>query len=702
MIFGSAAFHARKETSKNEENMKKTTLTLVTILGIPLMLGAASAWAEEPAESKTTCSASNDGRVENDSLAYAKDDRADIPKLTQPDHFVKTWEPVVVRPQSLDKFPEELELRVLPSPDPLPAGLAWDGTHLWIAGRNACKIFQIDPQDGKVLANFPAPGELPTGLACDGKTLWHTDEKLRTLYALEGGKVTKKFVFGFPCSGVAVTPQGVIVSDSSSAVLRTVSPENGSVLDTAPAPDTAITALAYDGTSLWCGRGGHIIVHDLAHKRPIGSFAVSQRVRDRQQVAGLTLANDRLWYADAANGQIVNLAKPRHGQHLAARSCEHDAVFTMSVRNASDRTWPRGAFLMNVPIYEMPGQRFLHYQITPEPMAHYRDSEGNLHALVGWDEVAPGDSFQVTVRATLWSADRWTFIDPKEAPATLSEPLQSICADSQGRAYPLAADFVLDFLKKSVGEEQNPFWQFRLAHDAFVAQTTYVEPADGSVAGVLKTGKGVCRHFSNVLVTLGRTLKVPVLDAWAPHHNICCVWIHGAGWVFVEPTINITNKRETLLSSCLWFNGLPRDELTTGVGGPALEGDLLVDGVPFIPQRHCRIPKDLPGFRAELDWMMKNKSDKNNYNPFFFAMLQARRAGEELHVNWLRAVDVEGDGIEYAIEANSADGPWQEVGRTKEPRYDFTSKEKIVSVRVSAIDGHHDMASAPKAECRVP
>ena len=202
------------------------------------------------------------------------------------------------------------------------------------------------------------------------------------------------------------------------------------------------------------------------------------------------------------------------------------------------------------------------------------------------------------------------------------------------------------------------------------------EPSDESVKGVLATGKGVCRHFSNVLVTLGRSLQVPMLDAWAPYHNLRCVWIHGAGWVFLDPTINITSKNDKVLSGCRWFSGLPWDELTTGVGGPALQGDLLVDGVPFVPGRHCRFPKDLPGFRNQVEWQVKNKNDKQNANPMFFALLQVRRSGDEIRLKWEEAVDLEQDNIEYLVEARSVDGQLHEVGRTKRPPIQICAQGK--------------------------
>jgi hypothetical protein len=415
----------------------------------------------------------------------------------------------------------------------------------------------------------------------------------------------------------------------------------------------------------------------------------------------LAIANDRLWYTDLAGGRIVSIAKPRNGQRIASRGAEHEAVFAMVVQNRSDRTWKPGAFLMNVPIYEMPGQRFVRYEITPTPVAHYRDPDGNLHALIAWQSVAPGEAFEVVARVTLWSADRWTFVDPAAASSDLSEALARNCADRQGGRYPTSDETVREFVQKAVGDESNPYWKFRLVHDAYVSYVTYAEPPDESVVGVLKTRKGVCRNFSDALVTFGRSLHVPMLDAWAPHHNICCVWVRGAGWVFVEPTLDNAGKNANQWGACRWCAGLPRNELTTGVAGPSIFGELLVDGARFVGQWHCRIPSSLPGFRHQADWQSKARADKRNYNPYFPAVLQAHQRDGRIQVNWQAAVDLEGDGIEYVVEAKADGGEFKEVGRTQEQRFEFKPDGEVVAVRVTAMDGHHGSASAPKAEAGV-
>jgi hypothetical protein len=131
---------------------------------------------------------------------------------------------------------------------------------------------------------------------------------------------------------------------------------------------------------------------------------------------------------------------------------------------------------------------------------------------------------------------------------------------------------------------------------------TYAPPPDESVAGVLRTGKGLCRNFSEVLQTLGRIVDVPVLDAWAPHHNVVCAYMPGAGWTFIEVTADNADESPNRRRRSIWFGGLPCGQLTTGVRGPSILRGASVDGTPLVNQWHCRIPEGLPGFSHKADW----------------------------------------------------------------------------------------------------
>lgn len=64
-------------------------------------------------------------------------------------------------------------------------GLAFDGAYLWVSDRLADAIYRVDPVTGAVLDMFPSPGPYPAGLAWDGKHLWCVDYETRELNELE-------------------------------------------------------------------------------------------------------------------------------------------------------------------------------------------------------------------------------------------------------------------------------------------------------------------------------------------------------------------------------------------------------------------------------------------------------------------------------------------------------------------------------------
>ncbi|MGB2821190.1 MAG: transglutaminase domain-containing protein, partial [Phycisphaerae bacterium] len=529
------------------------------------------------------------------SYAFVPDNRPGLPTITQPGGMRLT--PVLVRPLIPGRFPEELvDEAVFRSPDPDPAGIAWGGSSLWLAGRKSKRIFRIDPGSGKVLESFPAPGRFPTCLAFDGRRLWHTDARTRRLYCLVEGKVTRQFALDWECVGVTAAGDGLIVGDWQSDKLRVVSKQTGKVVRTIDAPDKNLWGLATDGEHLWCARGDCLIVQDQQRCLPIGGFGVAGRRPDARRVSGLDIAGDWIWYADNLKGRVVKLRKPSGGQQVAAKGVEREATFWMKVQNKSRRNWQPFSFLMNVPIYEMPGQRFLSYRIQPPPMAHYRDPDGNLHALYRRERFGPSDTLRVEVRARLWSADRWTFLDPRRVHGRIPESLQRICSEGFKDQLPLKDPFIRDFALAAAKGESNPYWKLRRVHDALIDRVTYAQPPDESVAGPLRTGKGLCRNFSTVLQALGRIVDVPVLDAWAPHHNLVCAHLPGTGWAFIEVTANNSKESMNRWRRSIWFGGLPGGQLTTGVRGPSILDEATIDGQPFVNKWHCRIPKGLAGF----------------------------------------------------------------------------------------------------------
>jgi hypothetical protein len=511
--------------------------------------------------------------------------------------------PVLVQPFVPERYAEELtDEAVLKSPDPHPAGVAWDGTSLWVAGRHTNRIYRVDPVSGEVQESFAAPGRFPTCLAWDRGRLWHTDARTRKLYCLANGKIVREFPLDWEGVGVAVDGEGLIVGDWQSDKLRVVSAETGKVLRTLDAPDKNLWGLAKDQQNIWCARDDYLIVQDAKRCLPIGGFSVTGRRPDARMVTDLAIASEWIWYADNHKGRLIKIRKPSHGQQIAARGSQREATFWMKVRNNSKNDWQAWWFLANVPVYEMPGQRYLDYTITPPPVAHYRDPDGNLHALYHRDRFSPSDELHIQVRVRLWSADRWVFLDPHQAVGEIPADVADICREDFPGKLPLTDPVVRDFARAAMKGETNSYWKLRRVHDALLDRVTYAPPPDESVTGLLESGKGVCRNLSVAMQALGRIVDVPVLDAWAPHHNLVCAYLPGAGWCFIEVTANNAKETTNRWQRTVWFGGLPSGQLTTGVRGRSILCGAAVRDVQLANRWHCRIPKGLVGFSHQADW----------------------------------------------------------------------------------------------------
>lgn len=535
------------------------------------------------------------------SYAYEPDRRESIPEVRHADGSLLT--PVLVRPLVPERYPEELEARAaFDSPDPEPAGIAFDGERLWVCGRRTRRIHLLDPATGEVGESMPSPGSDPTGLAWDGTRMWHTDARARRLHAIEGGKVVREVQLAWHPTGVAVTSEGLVIGERDSDGFRLVDPSTGKVQRRLDAPARGVQVLVADRGRIWCAHGDGLIVEDRERSLPVASFSLAGRRPDAVSVAGVEIVGDALWYSDRRGARILRIDKPRHGQRIAAHGHTRGATFSMQIRNTGPADWEPFELLWNVAIYEMPGQRFQTYEIRPEPVAHYLDADGNLHALMRKERVRRGETFSIRATARLWSADRWTFLDPDECTGEVPPPWDRTFEPGFPRPRPLTHPSVQSFLRESVGKETNPYWRLRAAHDALIDQVVYAPPPDESVPGVLRTGKGVCRNLGACLETLGRAARVPVLDAWAPRHNLVVAYLPGAGWAFIEVTENNQGETTGRRRRSRWFGGLPGRQLTTGVHGPGIAQTVTVDGRLLVNKRHCRLAAGLKGFRETDRW----------------------------------------------------------------------------------------------------
>ncbi|MBD3368484.1 MAG: hypothetical protein GF405_09990 [Candidatus Eisenbacteria bacterium] len=145
------------------------------------------------------------------------------------------------------------------------SGLAWDGTNLWCHPEETGLIYKLDPSDGSVLDSFEAPSYGDTdpnggGLAWDGTYLWHVNSVSNIIYKLDPADCSILDSFSIPAgysSGLAYWDDKLVVANISTDLIHVIDPSDGSLLSSCGAPCGHPWGLAPTGAAFWLS--GHSV-----------------------------------------------------------------------------------------------------------------------------------------------------------------------------------------------------------------------------------------------------------------------------------------------------------------------------------------------------------------------------------------------------------------------------------------------------------
>ncbi|MDY6839772.1 MAG: kelch repeat-containing protein [Thermodesulfobacteriota bacterium] len=148
-----------------------------------------------------------------------------------------------------------------------PRGLAWDetGPYLWMCSAGS-HIFKMDPLNNlNLLDYFGPPRGNTTGLAWDGDYVWATQPELSEVYSFDGtGQIGS--IITLPNTvpvGLAFDGQDLYVADHLNSQIIRLS-RQGEVLDIAPWPEEVyrLRDMAFDGEYFWI-----VVNDDRSHGR---------------------------------------------------------------------------------------------------------------------------------------------------------------------------------------------------------------------------------------------------------------------------------------------------------------------------------------------------------------------------------------------------------------------------------------------------
>lgn len=195
--------------------------------------------------------------------------------------------------------------RTLELPVAHAAGIAGDGTRLWVLDGEAGEILELAPDSGEVLGRFSLGLEGVRGLVFDGTLLWVAEPAVRRLHAFR------------PSDGA---PSGTVPVE--------VPPEKGY---------SSVTALAWDGQDLWTAIAAGFSSSFNQVDRETGQ--IRRSLFADCDPRGLAIAGDRLWSLCESGGRQPPVVDVR-------RLSDDETAFQRSrqlLRRAEGRT-PSGLF----------------------------------------------------------------------------------------------------------------------------------------------------------------------------------------------------------------------------------------------------------------------------------------------------------------------------------------------------------------------
>lgn len=469
-----------------------------------------------------------------------------------------------------------------------PTGLAWDGTHLWVADLDSATLNEIDPASGKVLKRLDAPGygpmglawdgsrlwvldtgdkaeyagdktayavnpstgiteralpldlDTPEGLAWDGKALWVVDAQAGVISRLDGEDGTTWRSFPSPVAGkktqeigLAFEGKWLMVSDRVTDTIYRVDPESGMVLDAFPAPGPYASGLAWDGRSLWCA--------------------------DYEARA--------LYRLETLAGSAYVTSNPRH----------ETVVYTEAWRNFGPGVVKTLDVYMAVP-QDLPNQKILSApSFKPEPADFVTDQWGQKCAHFLFKDVPAGQEVAavMTVEADVRKV-RW-FVDPAAVGRLEDIPADVVKTYTQDNTKLVMTDPVIQkAVKEALGGERNPYWMARKIIRYIQDKLHYERVGGWNVAPVvLARGSGSCSEYTFVMLSMCHAAGLPARYAGSivvrgddaskddVFHRWVEVYLPNYGWVPVDPS---GGDSPYPAEQAAYFGGLDNRFLITTLG----------------------------------------------------------------------------------------------------------------------------------------
>ena len=398
---------------------------------------------------------------------------------------------VVCSPAGVEAQPGTVS-RSLDCPSDYPGGLAFDGTHFYVADWREAAIYRIDSSTGSVIEKKKAPTLKPKGLTFGDGRLFVSDDRTGGVFAWNFDTGMSDWTFAAPgkqAAGLAWADEALYILEKKSRKVYKVLPEDGTILANFPVPSKHCENLAYDGRYLWISNR---IGDEIYMVEPDGGAVIGVLDAPGPYTAGLAWVDGFLWNVDFQDGSIrelvIDAEQPyRLTDTRVARVEYYWALSNYGPGEVAD-------VVLNIAVPEMlPNQELLSdMTYSSEPVKLATDQWDQPCAVFDLGGVQAGGKAELTysVNAKV-SAIRYLIIPEKTG--TLDDIPRDIRKRylADGSRYRLSSPYIQETVKSIVGDETNPYWIARKIYN-FVIDRLYYEMIGGWDVPevVLKRGSG--------------------------------------------------------------------------------------------------------------------------------------------------------------------------------------------------------------------
>jgi hypothetical protein len=434
------------------------------------------------------------------------------------------------------------------APCKYPAGLATDGTDLFVLDWRAAQIHQVSAADGKVKKTLPAPTLKPYGLAYGDGKLFVSDDHSGWVYALnpKTGIVENSFEApGSRPTGLAYADKNLFILERKSGQIYKVMPDDGTILAYLPAPNDTCTCLTYDGKYLWASDR---VKNEIYVLEPDKGLVVGILDAPGPYAAGLARLDQYLWNVDFQTGKIYQLIVEDEQKYRLSEPREARIEYVWGLYNYGPGEVKDLVASFALP-EKLPNQELLsEIEFASPPTKTAKDRWGQACAVYELPSLAAGQRqiLSYSVKARVSAIRYLIFPDQVGTLRDIPDDIRKTYT-ADGSRYRLDTPFIRDTVRQVVGDEQNAYWVARKIFNYVIDKLEYEMVGGWDVPeAVLKRGKGSCSEYTFTFIALCRAAGLPARyqgsivvrgdDASVDEafHRWAQVYLPNYGWVPVD------------------------------------------------------------------------------------------------------------------------------------------------------------------------